>query len=531
MAARRIAIIGSGFSGLCVGIQLKTAGIDSFTIFEKSDRLGGTWRDNTYPGAACDVPSFLYCFSFEQKTDWSRMWSPQDEIRDYMEHCARKYGLDRHIRFGTEIAGARFDAEEGVWRLRTTGGEEVVADVLVSAVGQLNRPAVPAIPGLDRFQGACFHSARWEHGVDLAGKRVGVIGNAASAIQLIPQIVPTVRHLSIFQRSANWMLPRGDRAYTERERRRFTRSPLLARLHRWAIWLRLELRFPIMRGNRFFAWLARRAAEKNLRAQVADPRLRAALTPDYPIGGKRILISDDYYPALARDNVEVVTDGIAHLAEDAVVTRDGRVHPVDALILATGFQTTAFLAPMRIVGLDGRSLEAEWADGARAYRGIAVSGFPNLFLMYGPNTNLGHNSIIFMIECQTRYILGAIRTLIERDLAWLDLSRAVMDEDDARVQAELAGTVWAATGKSWYKTEQGRITNNWSGSTARYWWITRRFDGERYRARARAREAHPATAPANTLDARPAPEAAGFGRLKIIERRPGTSTGRPAPGC
>src|SRR2546426_1152886 len=422
MAQRRIAIIGSGFSGLCLGIQLKKAGIDAFAIFEKSDRLGGTWRDNTYPGAACDVPSSLYCFSFEQKTDWSRLWSPQEEIRDYMEHCARKYDLVRHIRFGTEIAGARFDAGAGVWRLRTTGDEEIVADVLVSAVGQLNRPAVPAIPGLDRFRGACFHSARWDHGADLG-------------------------------------------------------------------------------GNRFFAWVARRAAEKNLRAQVADLRLRAALTPDYPIGGKRILISDDYYPTLARDNVEVVTDGIAHLTEEAVVTRDGGVHPVDALILATGFQTTAFLAPMRIAGLDGRSLDAELADGARAYRGIAVSGFPNLFLMYGPNTNLGHNSIIFMIECQTRYVLGAIRTLIERDLAYLDLSRSVMEADDARTQAALAGTVWAATGKSWYKTEKGRITNNWSGSTVRYWWVTRRFDGEHYRARAREPVAYPAIAPADTLDA------------------------------
>jgi cation diffusion facilitator CzcD-associated flavoprotein CzcO len=509
MSRRRIAIIGSGFSGLCLGIHLKKAGIDSFTIFEKSDRLGGTWRDNTYPGAACDVPSFLYCFSFEQKTDWSRKWSPQEEIRDYMEHCARKYDLVRHIRFRTEIAGARFDAGAGVWRLRTAVGEEIVADVLVSAVGQLNRPAIPAIPGLDRFHGACFHSARWDHGADLAGKRVGVIGNAASAIQLIPQLAPRVRHLSIFQRSANWMLPRGDRAWTERERRWLTRVPLLARLLRWSIWLRLELRFPIMRGNRVLAWLARRAAEKNLRAQVADPRLRAALTPDYPIGGKRILISDDYYPTLVRENVEVVTDGIAHLSEDAVVTRDGRAHPVDALILATGFQTTAFLAPMRIVGLDGRSLDAEWADGARAYRGITVSGFPNLFLMYGPNTNLGHNSIIFMIECQTRYILGAIRTLIERELAWLDLPRSVMDADDARTQAALAGTVWAATGKSWYKTEQGRITNNWSGSTVRYWWVTRRFDRERYRGQARERAAHAATARAGMSDSRRAAEAAG----------------------
>jgi cation diffusion facilitator CzcD-associated flavoprotein CzcO len=491
-ATRRIAIIGSGFSGLCLGIQLKQAGIDSFTIFEKSDRIGGTWRDNTYPGAACDVPSFLYCFSFEQKTDWSRKWSPQEEIRQYMEHCARKYDLTRHIRFGREIAAARFDAGDGAWHLRTTQGEEIVADVLVSAVGQLNRPHVPPIPGLDDFRGACFHSARWDHGCDLAGKRVAVIGNAASAIQFIPQIAPTLEHLSIFQRSANWMLPRGDRAYSERELRWFKRVPLLARLYRWWIWFLLEQRFPLFRGSRVAAWNARRVADQYLSETVADPHLRTALLPDYAIGGKRILISDDYYQTLARDNVEVVTEGIARVTADAVVTRDGRAHPVDAVILATGFQSTAFLAPMRIEGLGGRLLEAEWVDGAQAHRGITVSGFPNLFLMYGPNTNLGHNSIIFMIECQARYVLAAIRTLIEGDLAYIDVERSAMDADVAHTQAELERTVWATTGKSWYKTETGRITNNWSGSTVRYWCATRRFDREHYRVQARAPAAQPA---------------------------------------
>ena len=482
---RRIAIIGSGFSGLCLAIQLKKAGIESFTIFEKSDRLGGTWRDNTYPGAACDVPAFSYCFSFEQKTDWSRKWSPQAEIRDYMDHCARKYDVIRHIRFGTEIASARFDEREGVWHLRTSSGEEIAAEVLVSAVGQLNRPLIPDVPGLDRFQGQCFHSARWRHDCDLAGKRVAVIGNAASAIQFIPQIAPKVGHLSIFQRSANWMLPRGDRAYSAREKWCFTHVPLLARLYRWRLWLQLELRFPLFRGNRFLAWAVRRLAERNLRDLVPDPRLRETLLPDYPIGGKRILISDDYYQTFARENVELVTSGIDHLTENAIVTRDGVAHAVDVVILATGFQSTAFLAPMTIEGPNGLSLADEWADGARAYRGMTIPGFPNFFMMYGPNTNLGHNSIIFMIESQTRYILGAIRTLVTRDLAYLDLEPEAMRAYNERVQAELAKSVWAATGKSWYKTEAGRITNNWSGGTVRYWWTTRRFDREHYRAQAR----------------------------------------------
>src|SRR5437667_215487 len=307
MVRRRIAIIGSGFSGLCLGIQLKQAGIDSFTIFEKSDRLGGTWRDNTYPGAACDVPSFAYCFSFEQKTDWSRKWSPQEEIRDYMEHCARKYDVLRHIRFSTEIAGARFDEGESVWRLRTTNGEEITVDVLVSAVGQLSRPHIPDIPGLERFRGERFHSARWNHDVDLSRKRVAVIGNAASAIQFIPQIAPRVQRLTVFQRSPNWLLPRGDRAYSEREKRWFGRLPFLARLYRWWIWLQLEMRFPLFRGNRLIAAVVRRIAERNLRELVADARLREVLVPDYPIGGKRIVISDDYYQALGRENVELVT--------------------------------------------------------------------------------------------------------------------------------------------------------------------------------------------------------------------------------
>ena len=482
----RIAIVGAGFSGLCLGIQLQKAGLTRFTIFERESRLGGTWRDNTYPGAACDSPSFGYCFSFEQKTDWSRKWSPQPEILAYLEMCARKYGLEPHLRLSTEIAEARFDAERAVWRLRTAAGEEIEADILIAAVGQLNRPHVPALRGLERFRGERFHSARWNHGYDVSGRTVAVIGNAASAIQFIPEIAPRVERLVVFQRSANWMLPRFDRAYTEAEQRRFARHPWLARLYRWWIWASFEARWPVFRGNRLLRRHLQQFAVRSMREQVADPKLQDALVPDYPIGGKRILISDDYYRALGRPNVRVVTSGIDHLTEGAVVTQDGQAFPVDAVILATGFETTSFLVPMRIEGRDGRTLEAEWRDGAHAYLGISVAGFPNFFMTYGPNTNLGHNSIIFMIECQTAYIVDAIRQLAQRGLRWIDVRRDAMERFDAALQTELSQTVWAETPRSWYKNAAGRITNNWSGTTTRYWWKTRRADLSIYEQQPRA---------------------------------------------
>ena len=484
---RRIVIIGSGFSGLCLGIQLRRVGIQSFTILEKADRLGGTWRDNTYPGAACDVPSIAYCFSFEQKTDWSRIWAPHDEIQAYMEHCADKYDLRRHVRFGVEVAEARFEEAAGLWRLRTTAGEEIEAEVLVSAVGQLNRPHVPMIPGLDVCRGRLFHSARWDHSYDLTGRRVAVIGNAASAIQFIPRVAAQADHLVVFQRSANWMLPRNDRAYTEREKARLARYPALARLYRWWVWAMLEMRFPLFRRNRLLARLVEAAARKHIQETVRDERLRRLLVPDYPVGAKRILISDDYYQALGRPNVSVVATAIERLTEAGIRTVDGADHPADAVILATGFESTSFLAPMRVEGLGGRSLADDWCDGARAFHGITVAGYPNFFTMYGPNTNLGHNSILFMIECQASYIVQAIERLAEQDLAWLDVRPEAMAAYDRKTQAELARTVWSDTPRSWYKTAAGRITNNWSGTTTRYWWTTRRFDVEAYRAQPRRR--------------------------------------------
>jgi len=481
--APTIAVLGAGVAGICMGIQLKRAGFESFTIYEKSPDAGGTWLDNTYPGVACDVPSHLYCFSFEPNPDWSRKYSAQPEIHRYLEHCIERHGLRPHIRYGVEIAAARFDEAAGTWRLRTAGGEEITARVMVSATGQLNRPHVPAIPGLESFGGRWFHSARWDHTRDLTGTNVAVVGNGASAIQFVPCIAPLTKQLTIYQRTPNWLVPRNDRAYRPAEKWIFRHVPLVNRLYRSWIWLMLEARFFGFFKDSRLSKLAEQAARQHLEAQITNPRLRAILTPDYPVGCKRILISDDYYPALERPNVEVVTDAVVRVTRDGVVTQDGTTRPADTIIFATGFETTTFLAPMEIEGAGGRRLSEAWRDGAEAYLGVAVSGFPNLFMLYGPNTNLGHNSIIFMVECQVRYVIACVRAITERRLAWLDVRTDAMARFNAHLQDDLKQTAWDAGCTSWYKTASGKVTNNWSGFTLEYWWRTREPDFSAFEAR------------------------------------------------
>lgn len=484
-ATRRILIIGSGFGGLGLAIRLKRAGIESFAILERSDSVGGTWRDNTYPGAACDVPSMLYCLSSDPKKDWTRKWSGQAEIRAYIEDVARRNDLLKYIRFGTGVERARFDETTGTWTVHTTTGEDLVADVVVSSVGQLHRPSIPKIPGLESFRGPWFHSARWNHDHDVAGQRVAVIGNAASAIQFIPEIAKEVAHLTIFQRSANWMIARGDRPFHPWETWLFTHVPGLARVYRAFLWARAELLlYPVMRRQPVLAKLYTRWATGNLEDNVADPALRKKLTPDYPIGAKRILIADDFYPTLARPNVDLVTTPIERVVEDGVVTTDGVTHPVDMIVLATGFHTNPFLAPMQIEGVDGRSLAVDWAHGAQAYFGLTMTGYPNLFMLYGPNTNLGHNSIIFMLECQIAYVMSAIRWLVHEDLRYIDLRPEVMAAFNEQVQRDLAGSSWNAVDASWYK-DGGRITNNWPYSTFHYWRKTRALVHADYRTEPR----------------------------------------------
>ena len=468
-----IAILGTGFGGLGMAIRLVQAGITSFTIYEKADGVGGTWRDNRYPGAECDVPSHLYSLSFAPKADWSRHYPEQPEILAYLEDCTDTWSLRPHIRFGTEIVAARFDDDEAAWHLETASGEEAVADVVVCGLGQLNRPAVPDIAGLDEFGGTVFHSARWDLDHDLTDERVAVIGNGASAVQFVPRIAPETARLTIFQRSANWVLPKKNPPFSALTKRLFARFPKLDRAYRGALYLTFEARFFWFRRNSRFARLIEKAAAKYRDDEVADDELRAKLVPDYPIGCKRILAVSDYFSTLMRDNVDVVDTPIERLTATGVVTGDGEVHPVDTVILATGFESTSFLAPLEIVGRDGQKLDEVWHDGAEAYLGLTVSGFPNLFMLYGPNTNLGHNSIVFMLERQIGYVLQCVRELVADDLAFLDVRRPVMDAYNRAIQKRMHQTVWEADCDSWYKTASGKVTNNWPTFTVEYWLATR----------------------------------------------------------
>jgi cation diffusion facilitator CzcD-associated flavoprotein CzcO len=467
-----VAIIGSGFGGLGMAIRLRQAGIDTITIFEKADTVGGTWRDNTYPGAACDVPSHLYSLSFAPNPEWTRKFPEQSEIQDYLERTADDFDVRRHVRFGTEVTDATWDDATGTWTLgiRTAAGERetVEADAVVSGLGQLNRPYVPDIAGLEDFDGTVFHSARWDHDHDLRGERVGVIGIGASAIQFVPAVARDAREVVLFQRSANYVAPRKDRPYPAWQRHLFERFPTLQRLYRDSIYWRLEARFNVMkRDSRLGRWLQGKFAEQ-LQPLVSDDLSSEALIPDYPPGCKRILIADDWYPTLLKPHVKVVTDGVEKVTPHAVVTEDGTEHALDTLIFGTGFRTTEFLAPLRIRGRHGLDLNEVWADGARAFLGLSVPGFPNFFMLYGPNTNLGHNSILFMIEQQVGYVVQLLQEAVVRDVRAVDVRADAAERYDREIQEAAAGTVWAEGCHSWYKTEDGRITNNWTDHTTAY---------------------------------------------------------------
>jgi cation diffusion facilitator CzcD-associated flavoprotein CzcO len=478
----RIAVIGAGHSGLCMGMQLKQSGIDDFVILEKAATLGGTWRDNTYPGASCDAPSFLYSFSFAQKTDWSRRFAWQPELLAYSTELAIQRGLLPHCRFNTEVTGASYDEGANTWTVYCADGTQLDADFVIAGVGQLNRPATPDLPGRESFAGTEFHSAQWNHAVDLTAKRVAVVGNAASAVQFVPQIAPLVERLTIFQRSANWLMPRKDRLYAPRTQRLLTRWPRLAKLYhdfQWLYFGEMQLT-PLMKQVRPVQAIARWKALAHLRRQVQDPALRAKLLPGYPIGAKRVLFNDDYYPALSRPNVRLVTEGIERIEPAGVRTRDGDLHEADVIIYATGFKSTDFLAPMTIIGRGGRNLRDDWSKGARAYLGVTVAGFPNFFMLYGPNTNLGHNSILVMIEAQVNYILDALRKMQARGLHRIDVKRAVLEDYNRHLQQDLARSVWATPGASWYKLADGTITNNWPHSTIRYRRLLRTANLEDY---------------------------------------------------
>ena len=471
----RIAIIGSGFAGLGMAIRLRQAGITDFVVLERAEDVGGTWRDNTYPGCACDVPSNLYAFSFAPNPHWSRTFSGQREIWDYLRACAQHFGVTEHLRLGHEVMDACWQQEHGHWRVQTRRGS-FTATVLVSAMGPLSEPALPAIPGLTSFAGTTFHSAAWEHDHDLTGERVAVIGTGASAIQFVPRIAGRVAALHVFQRTPPWIVPRGDRDVTGFERHLFRAVPAAQRARRAVSYLMRELAVPGLRGNRRLLAYLTTQARRHLEEQVADPLLRAALTPDYAIGCKRILLSDDYYPALALPQVELVTAGIREVRAASVMTSDGVERPVDTIIFGTGFHVTDMPGAARLRGRDGRSLREVWGATQRAYLGSMVAGFPNLFLLLGPNTGLGHNSIVYMIESQLAYVMDALRVMEARGSDVIEVSAAAQDRYNRVVQADTAGTVWTAGGcRSWYLDATGANAALWPSYTWSFRRRTRRF--------------------------------------------------------
>jgi cation diffusion facilitator CzcD-associated flavoprotein CzcO len=487
-AAPRIAIIGSGFAGIGMAIRLKRMGITSFTVYEAAADIGGTWRDNTYPGAACDVPSHLYSFSFEPNPSWSRTFGQQGEILAYLKGCARKYGIDRFIRCNARVIAARFDNAQQLWRLDLKTGEEnkaretVEADVVIAASGPLSRPAMPQIAGLERFAGTLFHSARWNHDYPLEGKTVAVIGTGASAIQFVPQIQPRVGRLHLFQRTPPWIMPRPDRPVSERAQRLFRRLPFAQRLVRSAIYWQLESRAIAFVVNPKLMKRPMQFGRSYLERRVKDPALRAKLAPNYVLGCKRVLLSSDYYPALAQPNVDVVTTPIREIVVDGIVTGDGTHYPVDAIICGTGFQVNDVGAPFDVVGAGGASLDALWRrDGPEAYLGTSIARFPNFFMMIGPNTGLSHNSMIYMIESQIQYIADCLRIMRRRGARTMDLRDDVQRAFNDRLQRDMRRSVWSTGCRSWYLSNSGKNTALWPGFTFSFRRLTRRVRAADYR--------------------------------------------------
>ncbi|WP_186082546.1 flavin-containing monooxygenase [Burkholderia gladioli] len=469
-------VIGAGFAGIGMGVALKRAGIDDFLILERSHNVGGVWRDNSYPGAACDVPSHLYSFSFEPNPEWTRTFARQPEIYAYLQRCTAKYALERHLRFRAEVAHARYDDLEALWYVTLSDGSTLSAALLISGTGQLSRAAMPNLPGMEAFRGRAFHSAHWDHAYPLEGKRVAVIGTGASAIQFVPAIADTVQSLTVFQRSPAYMMPRPDREYRPWQRALFRRLPWAMKLHRAAIYLRYESRaIAFTRLNGLMKFAVGRPFRKLLAQQVPDAALRERLTPDYPIGCKRILLSSDYLAAMSRNNVELVTQGIQRVTGHGVETTDGTLHEVDAIIYGTGFAATEFLSPMRITGRDGLDLNEVWRRGAQAWLGMTVPGFPNFFMLYGPNTNLGHNSIVYMLESQIAHVMRCVRRMRRSGASTIDVDPRRYRRFNLHVQQRLANSVWSGC-KSWYLDAAGHNSTNWPGFTLSYRWLTR-FSG------------------------------------------------------
>jgi cation diffusion facilitator CzcD-associated flavoprotein CzcO len=483
----RIGILGAGFGGLGMAIKLKQAGIHDFVVWERDSDVGGTWWANSYPGCQCDIPSHLYSFSFAPNPNWSRTYPLQPELKRYLRECTERHGLGSHIRLNCEVTGAEWDEDAGVWQVDTAHGRFTV-DLLIAAPGFLSEPSTPALPGLEDFEGESFHTARWNHEHDLTGRRVAVIGTGASAIQTVPQIQPIVEHLALFQRTPPWVMPHRDRPITDFERRLYHRFPALQRAVRQTVYFTREMLVPGFVYRPKLMRIPQRAAQRHLERNVPDPDLRARLTPNYSFGCKRVLPSNLWYPAITQPNVSVITDGIREVRPNGIETTTGDLHEVDTIVFATGFHVTDARFAQIVRGRDGVLMSELWNGSPQAYRGTAVAGFPNLFIITGPNTGLGHNSLVYMIEAQLDYLMDAIRVIDQRGATRVEVRQSAQDAYNRDLQSRMGGTVWNSGGcSSWYLDANGKNTTIWPDFTWRYRRMTRRFDASSYELTTSAR--------------------------------------------
>jgi cation diffusion facilitator CzcD-associated flavoprotein CzcO len=477
-----VAIIGAGLGGLCAAIRLQTQGVKSLAVLERSHDVGGTWRDNIYPGCACDVPSHLYSLSFEPNTEWTRPYPQRQEIQAYILRVVEKYGLRQVIRFNTEVQQMRWMPDFARWQIDLGGPTPLLARHVVLATGPLNKPLIPDLPGIESFKGTAFHSNQWRTDVPLAGKRVAVVGTGASAVQILPEIALQCANVDVFQRTPAWVLPRKDVPYGPLKLWLYRHVPGLQRVNRWRVYWFNEMIGMGFMGSARMQNLLRSYAKLHMRQQIKDPALRAALTPDFAPGCKRLLISNTWFPTLQRSNVHLVTQAVARVVPEGLVGADGSLYPCDVIVWGTGFKATEFVTPMKIWGEAGQTeLSSLWRTQPAASRlGITVTGFPNMFMLVGPSTGLGHNSIIFMIEAQVDYIVQALKQLKSTNHHTLSLRQDVQTQDYALIQQKMKGTVWATGCRSWYQNADGRIDTLWPGFTWQYWLNTRRFDATQY---------------------------------------------------
>lgn len=470
-----VGIIGAGPGGLALGILLRKAGFRDFTIFDREDDVGGTWRINTYPGLACDVKSHLYSFSFNLNANWSRLWSAQPEILAYFERCADKYGLRTHLRLRTEIRSARWDPDTQLWCLATAAGDRHHFNVVVSAVGLFTRPLLPDLVEQEPFTGTVMHSSRWDHSIPLDGARIAVLGTGSTASQLVPELAKVAGKVYSVQRSATWILPKPDRRYTRRERWIFAHVPFAKKLYRTRLWLRSEANISVIEHGsektEDFTAIARGMLEKT----VADDELRRKLTPDHPMGCKRLVFSSDFLQALTQPNVEVLTSPARYLRARSLVTDDGTERDVDVVVCATGYAAADYLAELDVVGEEGTALRDVWRDGAHAYLGMAVPGFPNFFMLYGPNTNVGSNSVIFILEAQARYIVRALKYLRRKGNGYVGVRPSALADFVAKIDRWMVGTVWTTQCSNYFRAPNGRVVTQWPRSARTFWGMTRRF--------------------------------------------------------